>query len=72
VRSKPGTVCVCVRTGTRTVLGPKIIYRYEQSFFNRVDVRKDCSRDDRRCEKVLLADSAAAGCSGDLSVEGGE
>jgi len=70
VRSKPGTVCL--RTGTHTALGPKIIYRYEQRFFNRVDVRKDYSRDDRRCEKVLLADSAAAGCTGGLSGEGDE
>lgn len=41
-------------------------------FLDRVAVRKDCSRDDRRREKVLLDDSAVAatGCSGDLDAEG--
>jgi len=57
VRSKPGTVCV--RTGTHTGLGPKIIYRYEQRIFNRVAVHKDYSGDNQRRVKVLLDDSAA-------------
>jgi len=39
-------------------------------FLDRVAVRKDCSRDDRRREKVLLDDSATAGCSGGLDGEG--
>jgi len=41
VRSKPGTVCV--RTGTHTTLGTKIIYRYEQSLLRL-----------RRCAQGLL------------------